>query len=63
MKRKMTLEAAEKRANRYIEQGHSAAYDVAAAYGQIFENVCHMVWFRDLLAAQILEDHNVAFVE
>jgi len=57
-KRKMTLEAAEKKAARYIEQGHSLAYDVCATYGQIFENVCHMVWFRDLLAAQILKDYN-----
>ena len=54
----MTPAAAEKKANRHIEQGSSLAYDVAAAHGQIFDNVCHMVWFRDLLAAQILEDHN-----
>lgn len=59
----MTVEAAEKMAARYIAQGHTRAYDVAAAHGQIFDNVCHMVWFRDLLAAQILEDHNVTVVE
>jgi len=58
----VTVEAAEKLAARYIARGHARAYDVCATYGQIFENVCHTVWFRDLLAAQILEDHNAAFV-
>ncbi len=39
------MTALERRALRAIEQRKPICYDVAAEYGQMFDNVKHMRWF------------------
>ncbi len=36
-----------------IKLGSVLAYDVAVSFGQIFDNVKHMSWFRQAVAAAI----------
>ena len=54
----MTPAAAETKARQYIATDHKYAADVCTMHNQIYENVKHTVWFRDMLAAQLLEDYN-----
>lgn len=39
-----------------IERGDQICYDVAATYGQIFENVKHMDWFHKAVAEWLEEN-------
>jgi hypothetical protein len=40
-------------AENLIDQGAPVAYDVADDYGQIFDNVAHMAWFKRAVAERI----------
>lgn len=48
-----TLATLETAATRAIETHSTAAYDVAASYGQQFRNVQHMAWFHRAVMVEL----------
>ena len=44
------------RANNAIYNREDLAFDVAMEYGQMFDNVSHMTWFKKAVALKLISD-------